>query len=389
MFKKFVLFLCLAFCFKPLFADSLTPEIAAYADAGVRAIYRLDFEDASKNINAILDEHPDYPLALFGNTMIEWSRFEYEYEKSNKEQAKVFEKSINQAIDGIKQWLKTNEEDAQAYLSLGGLYGIKARFDLANKNYVKAYFAGKKGLKFMNKAAKIDPQMYDAYLGEAIYQYYAGTLPAVVKVLAKLVASGDADKGIEYLNMIKEKGRFSADTATLLLVEISVESEKYYNPELADKYIKEILSKYPQNPLYNFVAIITAYENKRYDEVYSAAQDFLNNIGKKPLYKDIYIARSYTAMGTARMAQGRYEEAAELFAKSIEATKGQEMSRWQLYNVLRLAECNDILGRRELAVALYKEVINSKENWGMDDVAKKYLKHPYTADIPLGRMSPP
>ena len=389
MFKKFALFLCCAFCFEPLFADSLTPEIAAFADAGVRAIYRLDFEDASKNINAILDEHPDYPLALFGNTMIEWSRFEYEYEKSNKEQAKVFEESINQAIDGIKKWLKNNEEDAQAYLSLGGLYGIKARFDLANKSYVKAYFSGKKGLKFMNKAAKIDPQMYDAYLGEAIYQYYAGTLPAVVKVLAKLVASGDADKGIEYLNLIKQKGRFSADTATLLLVEISVESEKYYNPELADKYIHEILSKYPQNPLYNFVAIITAYENKRYDEVYSAAQDFLNNIGKKPLYKDIYIARSYTAMGTARMAQGRYEEAAELFAKSIDATKEQEMSRWQLYNVLRLAECYDILGKRELSVPLYKEVINSKENWGMDDIAKKYLKHPYTADIALGRMSPP
>ena len=389
MFKKSVLLLCFVFCFKPLFADSLTPEIAALADAGVRAIYRLDFEDASKNINAILEEHPDYPLALFGNTMIEWSRFEYEYEKSNKEQAKVFENSINQAIDGIKKWLKNNEEDAQAYLSLGGLYGIKARFDLANKNYVKAYFSGKKGLKFMNKAAKLDPQMYDAYLGEAIYQYYAGTLPAVVKVLAKIVASGDADKGIEYLNMIKQKGRFSADTATLLLVEISVESEKYYNPELADKYIHEILSKYPQNPLYNFVAIITAYENKRYDEVYSAAQDFLNNIGKKPLYKDIYIARSYTAMGTARMAQGRYEEAAELFAKSIEATKSQEMSRWQLYNVLRLAECYDILGKRELSVPLYKEVVNSKENWGMDDIAKKYLKHPYKADTALGRMSPP
>lgn len=389
MFKKLFVLLLFVFCFVNVKADSLTPEIAALAQAGVKSIYSLDFNEADRNINAILEQNPGYPLALFGKTMIEWSRFEYEYEKSNKAQAEVFEKSINASIDGIKKWLKTNQEDAQTYLSLGGLYGIKARFELANKNYVKAYFSGKKGLKLMNKAAKLDPEMYDAYLGEAIYQYYAGTLPAVVKVLAKLVASGDADKGIEYLNLIKEKGRFSADTAALLLVEISVESEKYHNPQLADKYIHEILAKYPQNPLYNFVAIITDYENKRYDEVYNAAQEFLSNIGTKPLYKDIYIARSYTAMGTAKMAQGDYEGAAEIFAQSMQATKEQEMSRWQLFNQMRLAQCYDILGKRELSVPLYKDIISRKENWDMDDMAKKYLKAPFKQGSDLGRMSPP
>lgn len=389
MFKKLFVVLVFSLCFVNLKADSLTPEIGSLAEAGVKAIYGLDFNEADRNINAILETNPDYPLALFGKTMIEWSRFEYEYEKSNKAQAAVFEKSINASIDGIKKWMKTNEEDAQTYLSLGGLYGIKARFELANKNYVKAYFSGKKGLKFMNKAAKLNPEMYDAYLGEAIYQYYAGTLPAVVKVLAKLVASGDADKGIEYLNLIKEKGRFSADTATLLLVEISIESEKYHNPELADKYIREILAKYPENPLYNFVAIIAAYENGRYEEVYNSAQDFLNNIGKKPLYKDIYIARSYTAMGTAQMAQGNYEKAAELFAQSMQATQNQEMSRWQLFNQMRLAQCYDVLGKRELSVPLYKDIINRKENWAMDDIAKKYLKNPFKEGTALGRMSPP
>ena len=110
-----------------------------------------------------------------------------------------------------------------------------------------------------------------------------------------------------------------------------------------------------RRPLYNFVAIIAAYENGRYEEVYNSAQDFLNNIGKKPLYKDIYIARSYTAMGTAQMAQGNYEKAAELFAQSMQATQNQEMSRWQLFNQMRLAQCYDVLGKRELSVPLYKD----------------------------------
>ena len=176
MFKKLFVVLVFSLCFVNLKADSLTPEIASLAEAGVKAIYGLDFNEADRNINAILETNPDYPLALFGKTMIEWSRFEYEYEKSNKAQAAVFEKSINASIDGIKKWMKTNEEDAQTYLSLGGLYGIKARFELANKNYVKAYFSGKKGLKFMNKAAKLNPEMYDAYLAKTFTT--AGKVPA-------------------------------------------------------------------------------------------------------------------------------------------------------------------------------------------------------------------
>lgn len=389
MIKKLFLTLSLSFCFGFANANSLTPEILALADAGVKAVYSLDFDTAETNINALLDKHPNYPIALFGKTMIEWSRFEYEYEKSNLEQAAKFEKSIASSIEGIKDWIDANSQEAQAFMALGGVYGVKARFELANKNYVKAYFAGKKGLKFMNKAAKLDPEMYDAYLGEAIYQYYAGTLPAVVKVLAKLVASGDAEKGIEYLNMIKEKGRFSADTATLLLVEISIESKKYYNPPLAEKYINEILAKYPNNPLYNFVAIIAAYENKNYDKVYADAQAFLNDIGKKPLYNDIYIARSYTAMGTALMAKGDYSGAAEIFEKSIKESQQREMSRWQLFNELRLAQCYDAQGKRELSEPLYRGIISRKQNWGMDENAKENLKRPFEAGTELGRMSPP
>ncbi len=385
--------LCLisAFALSPLFvsADSLTPEILALADSGVKAVYALDFNTAEANINRLLAQYPNYPLALFGKTMIEWSRFEYEYEKSNPEQADVFEKSISDSIDGIKAWLKENGPEAQAYLALGGVYGVKARFELANRSYVKAYFSGRKGLKFMNRATKLDPEMYDAYLGEAVYQYYAGTLPAVVKVLAKLVASGDAQKGIDYLKMIKEKGRFSADTATLLLVEIAIESDKYYNPPLADKYIHEILAKYPDNPLYNFVAVIAAYENKEYDKVYASAESFLKDIGVKPLYNDIYTARSYTAMGTALMAKGDYKGAAKIFEKSCEATKNQEMSRWQLFNELRLAQCYDAQDKRDLSEPLYHSILERKENWGMDDLAKHHLKAPFKPGTDLGRLSPP
>ena len=386
------LFLVLALFLLPLNLpawDKIDPFILERADKGVNAIYNLDFQTARTELSALLEQYPNYPLGLFGQIMIEWARYEYEFEKSNEEQAKVFENMIETSIKGIEDWIKQNGEQAQAYLALGGIYGVKARFLLANKNYVRAYFTGKKGLKYMNKSVEIDPQMYDGYLGQAIYEYYAGTLPAVVKILAKLVVSGDADKGIMYLNLIKDKGRYSANTAKLLLVEISIQSKKYYNPPLAEQYINEIIKKCPQNPLFKFVAVIAAYQNKNYEEARKGAREFLAKIGKEPFYKEIYIARSHTALASTYMQEGNYQKAAEILEQSIEATKNQEMSRWQLWNIFRLGQCYDALGERAKALEIYKSIKSYKQTWDIDDEAKKYIKKPFEAGTDIGLMSPP
>ncbi len=386
------LFLVLALFLLPLNLpawDKIDPFILERADKGVNAIYNLDFQTARTELSALLEQYPNYPLGLFGQIMIEWARYEYEFEKSNEEQAKVFENMIETSIKGIEDWIKQNGEQAQAYLALGGIYGVKARFLLANKNYVRAYFTGKKGLKYMNKSVEIDPQMYDGYLGQAIYEYYAGTLPAVVKILAKLVVSGDADKGIMYLNLIKDKGRYSANTAKLLLVEISIQSKKYYNPPLAEQYINEIIKKCPQNPLFKFVAVIAAYQNKNYEEARKGAREFLAKIGKEPFYKEIYIARSHTALASTYMQEGNYQKAAEILEQSIEATKNQEMSRWQLWNIFRLGQCYDALGERAKALEIYKSIKSYKQTWDIDDEAKKYIKKPFERGTDIGLMSPP
>ena len=83
----------------------------------MEAIYNLDFKTAQENIDYILQKSPNYPIALFGKTMIEWARFEYEFEKSNPVQTEVFEKTILSSIAGIKDWLKNNEGVAQDYLT--------------------------------------------------------------------------------------------------------------------------------------------------------------------------------------------------------------------------------------------------------------------------------
>ena len=77
------------------------------------------------------------------------------------------------------------------------------------------------------------------------------------------------------------------------------------------------------------------------------------------------------------MARGEYTQARQLFEHGREALKAQAVSRWGLWNELRLGEVYDLLGERDLAVKQYKYVLSFKDKWGFDDLAKTLLKNPY------------
>lgn len=358
----------------------LPPDVMAAATEGINGVYSLDFETADKNIAQVFAQYPDHPFAHFGNAMIAWSRYEYEFETSDDKQRKVFEKILDDSIFGIKRWIKQHPDDPNAYMGIGALYGLRAMFSMRNRSWITAYFSGRKAIKNLERSLQIDPTYYDAYFGLGIYQYYAGTLPSVIKVLAKIVAiKGNPDEGVKQLNAAREKAMFTSDSAKLILIEVqNTRKSKYYSPAKSLEYIRELRAKYPKNPLMHYVEVICLYETGDYDGVTAQADQFLELIGKDPFYKDIYIARAYTALGTVQMAKGNFDKAREAFEEGRDALKGQEVSRWGLWNEFRLGQVYDLLGRREDAVKQYKYVLTFKDKWGFDEAAKALLKNPYS-----------
>ena len=370
----------------------LRPDVMTYATEGINGVYSLDYPTAQKNIQLVFDAYPDHPFAHFGNAMIAWSRYEYEFETSDDAQREVFENILKDSITGIKRWVKQNPQDPNGYMGLGALYGLRALFSMRNRSWVTAYFSGRKAIKNLEKSLALDPTYYDAFFGLGIYQYFAGTLPNVIKVLAQIVAiKGNPDEGVRQLNLAREKATFTSDSAKLILIEVqNTRGSKYYNPQKSLEFIRELHAKYPNNPLMHYVEVICLYETKQYEEVSSRAQYFLDQIGKNPFYKDIYVARAYTALGTVQMAQGNFEQARALFEKGRAAVSTQEPSRWGVWNELRLGQVYDVLGLRDKAQAQYKYVLSFKDKWGFDDLAKALLKTPYRvpADGDIGPLPP-
>lgn len=376
----------------PLRAEiKLPPDVMLHATQGINGVYSLDYPTAQKNIQEVFDAYPDHPFAHFGNAMIAWSRYEYEFETSDDKQRKVFEKILDDSIAGIKRWIKTHPDDPNAYMGIGALYGLRALFSMRNRNWVVAYFSGRRAINNLEKSLALDPSYYDAFFGLGIYQYFAGTLPTVIKVLAKIVAiKGDPDEGVRQLNMARQKAMFTSDSAKLILIEVqNTRGSKFYNPQKSLEFIRELRAKYPTNPLMHYVEVICLYETGHYNDVTAQAQYFLDQIGHSQFYKDIYISRAYTALGTVQMAQGNFEAARDLFEQGRQAVKNQEPSRWGVWNELRLGQVYDILGEREKARKQYQYVLSFKDKWGFDEQAKSLLKKPYVVpETGVGPLPP-
>ena len=367
---------------------TLPPDVMHHATVGINGVYSLDFDTAQEHIAWVFEHYPDHPFAHFGNAMIAWSRYEYEFETSDDAQRKVFEKILDDSISGIKRWIKKNPQDSNAYMGIGALYGLRALFNMRNRNWITSYFAGRKAISNLEKSLKLDPTYYDAYFGLGIYEYYAGTLPSVIKVLAKIVAiKGNPQEGVQFLNLAREKAHFTSDSAKLILIEVqNTRNSPFYAPEKSLEFIRQLRAKFPNNPLMHYVEIICLYETGHLDDVTAQANQFLKRIGTDKFYKDIYIPRAYTALGTAQMAQGNFETARQLFEEGQEKIKNQEPSRWGVWNALRLGQVYDVLGQRTQAQAQYKYVLSFKDKWGFDDLAKSYLKKPYV--VPADGVGP-
>jgi outer membrane protein assembly factor BamD (BamD/ComL family) len=397
--KKFLLTAALALCASASFAatpvsEPLPEDLRQLSKKGIEAIYAVDIPEAVKHFSAALEKHPAHPYPHFGMAMTKWATLEYLEDESDPALEKEYEAMTDEAIEIGKAWLKKHPGDANANLCMGGMYGLRARLAVLQHRWIKAYFDGRKALSYTRTSLKIDPELYDAYLGLGMYEYYAGTLHGAIKVLAKLLMKGDARRGIEMLETCKEKGYFNALAAKLLLIEIyTTTNSPYVNSERAVKWSKELRASYPNHPQMHFVEIVSLYEDKQYGESRKESLEYLKavNEGRAP-YRRRYLPRVLTAIATTYLVEKKYAEAADYFARAAATLKEDPKAhpaRWGVWAIVRLGNVHDLQGLRDKALGYYKEAKAYKDEWGFSESIEKYSKKPFVpAELP-GQMPPP
>lgn len=385
----------LVFCFCTTFGfgGELPPKLDKYIKTGIKEVHSLKFDEAEKIFDSLLAEYPGNPYGYFGLAVTAWGRLEFEHEQSSEKLVNLFEKRTETAIEKSEHWVKENKQDPHGYLCLGGLYGLRARLYVNKHSWIKSYFSGKKGIKYLKKALKLDPELYDAYIGPGMYEYYAGTLPTVIKILSKVFfISADPKEGIEHLKLVKDKGRINRTIAKLLLIEIYTQTgSKYANPLTALEWAGELRQEYPNHPMMDFVEIIALYESKKYDDAIKSADIFIEKINSKvPFYKHIYLARGFVAKATAYFAKKDWENARKFFMLSALTMAENNPNRWAVWAIARLGQIADIEGNRRKALEYYQKALSYEDQWGLHEYIEPYSKTPYDIkkEFP-GQLPPP
>ncbi|OIO00237.1 MAG: hypothetical protein COX65_04385 [Elusimicrobia bacterium CG_4_10_14_0_2_um_filter_56_8] len=378
---------------KPPKYEPLPEDLRILSKQGIDAIYSVNIPEARKYFKEGLEKYPQHPYPHFGMAMATWATLEYLEDESDPKLEKAYGEQTDGAIEIAQAWIKKHPGDANAYLCLGGMYGLRARLAVQQHRWVKAYFDGKKAISNTRKSLKIDPELYDAYLGLGMYEYYAGTLPGAIKLFATFFLRGNAEKGLEYLNICKDKGFFNALGAKLLLIEIYTQPGKFSNPAIAVKWARELRAEFPVHPQMHFVEIVSLFEDKRYEESRSESFLYLKAVNEnQPAYRKRYLPRVLTAIGTTYMVEKKYEEAAVYFARAAATLKDDPKAhpaRWGVWAIVRQGNVSDLLGARDKAVEYYKRAKTYKDEWGFEESIDGYLKNPFEETMLPGTLPPP
>lgn len=344
------------------------------AHQGLRDLFNLNYAGAQKNFNALESLFPDNPLGPYSQTTVMWWELTNEFDEKNPLLERRFLNKANRTIALCRKLLKKNgDPTGDVHLCLGGALGLKARWEAIQSRWIKAYFDGKDAYDAQREAIKINPQLYDAYLGVGIFHYYTATLPAVVKVLAKLVFGGNREQGISEIRLAMTKGRFSRTAAQLFLVGI-YSGEKNYAEALA--LARDGRKEYPQSPFFHFLELLLLESDGQAEALRAGALDYLDRIKKgESCYFEKYTHRGLYALANSYLLEKRAQEALAIYDDIL--AKYRLEDRWISLTYLHRGEAHDLLGEREKALADYRAVLSRRNVWEIHDQARRLIEKPY------------
>jgi hypothetical protein len=359
-------------------------------EEGYVALYNLDYDKARNIYQQMTVQAPDQPAGyvhLANNLWLETlnrnrrlssslynSASFYAQtaanDKVDPERDQQFDRFIKKALEVAEARLKKNPNDAQSLYYKGAALGLRSAYTVTVKrSFFQAIGDAKRSVRAQNKVIELDPNYTDAYLNIGFYEYIVGSLPLGWRILASFVRiKGNKRTGTELLELVAERGKYTADDARVLLMGISTREGKF---ERALELAGYLANKYPRNYLLGIERATMLYRLSRADE---GARAFAG------LLEDAHIAAVATdavnyQYGEALTATRNYPLAIERYKAVVEWSRSDQSLVTLAH--LHAGQALDALGKRAEAVKAYQIALKRENVYDSRDLASRYLNKPY------------
>jgi hypothetical protein len=211
----------------------------------VDSSYHLRLNNARTAARALQTKFPGHPAGYTIMAETYWWEAQADPRNSNIENAyyRAQELAVSKA-EGALNAARYPRAELLAYLA--SAHGSYARFQVTQKEaYFSALRAGLRAHRYAEQVYELDKNYYDIYVGLGAFNFFTGSLPAVIKPFAFLIgARGDRETGLEQLRIAMEKARYSKTEARIVYYTAMLEDKQY---RVAFPVLERLVADYPDN----------------------------------------------------------------------------------------------------------------------------------------------
>jgi len=233
----------------PLYEDPSADRLIREA---VESSYSLRLDRARAAANGLQMQFPDHPAGY--TIMAETYWWEAQTDPGNQAIENQYYKAQELAVQRAESALKAGKYPKVELLAyLASAHGSYARFQVTQKEaYFSALRAGLRAHRYAEQVYELDKNYYDIYVGLGAFNFFTGSLPAVIKPFAFLIgARGDRNLGLQQLQIAAEKARYSRTEARIVYYTAMLEDGQY---GVAFPVLEKLMADYPDNfVLYGWV----------------------------------------------------------------------------------------------------------------------------------------
>ncbi len=393
----------------PWLTDAERARFEELRRSGLDALYNIDYDKAQRDFKEIVQLFPNHPggyqllaarvwiKTLYESRRLQVSLYSSESFYTNgddKVDPKIvteFRNLTREAKRLAEAKLKQEPKNIEALDFLANTEGLKASFEEAvERRHFAALRNGNDAVNHHREVLKLDPKYIDAQITIGLYEYIVGSLPLPVKIIAGATGyRGSKKRGLAMLEQVAREGRWSQDDAKTVLVLL-------YNREkrFADvvKLTRELSAKYPRNYLLKVEtadALVSLAGVKRKEKDLAGAVQAEKEAFATfdEVLRDRNVRDSATRAldlihfkyGEALLTAGYHDRAAKEFLAATKADRAEAnlVTMAHLY----AARSYDAAGKRDDALAQYKQVLARPNVYDAHDEAKKGLRQAYKSEV--------